>query len=402
MANDTMKSNRMRTVQFLYRHRQATRTDIYQHIGLTPATVSQLVSQLIKEGLVQETGEEVSKTKGSGRKQKILTLNHQYAYFIGIDFTLAGLSAYLSDSLGNRIDSFVNPYSDIKKHAINDVVGKAINKMQQRYQQLNIVGAGLAIPGHYDNENHTLISNNKMWSGFNLAKIRQQISLPLVAENNIECMAMARFLFDAEKTPSKFLFLHSGYGLYCAFLQANNLHPKRNYYIGEIGHTVVDPTGFNCECGKRGCLQTYISETWLIKRAKKLYEMSTNTVLHALIKSEAEINLETILAAYQLGDQYITDMLVSGVDHLAISVANLLMMNDADAIYINSRLLQQPEFGQRMVQTIANQLQFIPTKKNAVVKILPYQATSGSRGACALVALTQIVKNKGYQQICLA
>jgi len=223
----------------------------------------------------------------------------------------------------------------------------------------------------------------------------------VLAENNVESMALSRYLFSADDSPEKFLFLQVGFGLYCAFLEPNNLHPKQNYYIGEIGHTVVNPDGALCECGKRGCLQTYISETWLVKRAKQLFELSNTSVMHSLVHNIDEIDLNTVLAAFDLGDPYITNTLDRGIEYLGISVANLLMMCDADAIYINSRILQRPDFNQRVTETIANQLKFIPTKKNTAVKILPYEETRGALGACALAAFAQVVRNESYHAIVL-
>ncbi|WP_057817241.1 ROK family transcriptional regulator [Schleiferilactobacillus perolens] len=392
--------NRERTVQFIYRHPHATRTEIYKGTGMTPATVSQTVAQLITENMVVETGQEVSGT-GSGRKQKVIELNQNFGYCIGVDFSLSGMATFVCDILGNPLSSNLTPYEQVQNQDINGLIAEKINSIVKNYPHHKFLGVGVAIPGHYDGEHQTIISNNPMWNTFDLSKIRLAISLPILAENNIESMALARFLFDSANTPDKFLFLHSGYGLYAAFIEPNSLHPKRNYYIGEIGHTVVNPDGFQCECGKRGCLQTYISETWILKKARLLYRNSNTTVLRSLVADPTKINLDTVLAAYDLGDSFITQSLNQAVRYLGISVANLLMMCDADAIYLNSRILQKPEFHQQISETISTQLTFIPTKKNTTVAILPYQETAAARGACALVALAKVVQNSAYADIML-
>lgn len=402
MINEQINSsNYTRTIQFLYRHPRATRTEIYQGTAMTPATVSQTVTALITDNLVIETGIEVAKTKGSGRKQKVISLNPTYGYLMGVDFTLAGLAIVITNVTGEIQAQDVLTYDQIANQSINDTIINAVQTMLADYQNLNILALGISIPGHYDLERHTIISNNPMWNAFNLETIRQKIDLPVIAENNVESMALARYLFDADETPEKFLFLQVGFGLYCSFIEPNSLHPKQNYYIGEIGHTVVNPHGTQCECGKRGCLQTFISETWLVKRAKQLFELSDTSVIHSLVKNLDEIDLRTVLAAYELGDPYMTDILDQGIEYLGISVANLLMMCDADAIYINSRILQREDFKQRVTQTISNQLKFIPTKKNTTVQILPYQSVRGAQGACALAAFANIIKNESYQKITL-
>lgn len=403
MKNEQInRSNYTRTIQFLYRHPRATRTEIYQGTAMTPATVSQTVTALIADDLVIETGAEVTKTKGSGRKQKVISLNPNYGALMGIDFTLAGMTAVITTITGTLIDHQSIPYDQVAAHPINETIIGLVQTMQANNPDLNLLGLGLSIPGHYDIDKHTIISNNPMWNDFDLEIVRQQVDFPVLADNNVEAMALARYLFNAETTPEKFLFLQVGFGLFCSFIEPNSLHPKQNYYIGEIGHTVVNPRGTQCECGKRGCLQTFISETWLIKRAKQLFELSEASLIHSLVNSADEIDLKTVLAAYELGDQYMTDILDQGIEYLGISVANLLMMCDADAIYVNSRILQRHEFNQRITATIANQLQFIPTKKNTEVQILPYEQTRGALGACALVAFSKVIQSPAYEQITLA
>ena len=67
--------------------------------------------------------------------------------------------------------------------------------------------------------------------------------------------------------------------MFCSFSIKSLGVLNSNYYLGEIGHTVVDINGPKCECGKQGCLQTYISDSWLLKRARFLFDYSQNTTL---------------------------------------------------------------------------------------------------------------------------
>ena len=153
-------------------------------------------------------------------------------------------------------------------------------------------------------------------------------------------MSLGEYLFHASNSPDKFLFYHIGHGLFCSFFNSSQLGIKENSYIGEIGHTVVDINGPVCECGKKGCLQTYISESWLIKTGQLLFDSSPNNILRSLVASENDITIETIIKAYELGDSYFTNKIDQGLKLLSTSIANTLIIQDREKIYLNSKLFQ--------------------------------------------------------------
>ena len=237
-----------------------------------------------------------------------------------------------------------------------------------------------------------------MWKDFNLFEIKKYFSFPFIVENNIECMALGEYLFNPLNTPDKFLFFHVGHGLFCSFFDSANLGIKANYYIGEIGHTVVDINGPKCECGKKGCLQTYISESWLIKNAKFFFENSTNTILSNLVKNSEEISLQTIIAAYKLGDSYFKRNIELGIELLGTSISNTLIMRDADKIFLNSELLSHKEFSSQIVDIVQSQMMFIPSKIDLNIEVTNFDNFRGSRGGCALASFAFFIKNLNYSQ----
>ncbi|HEM4817188.1 TPA: ROK family protein, partial [Streptococcus suis] len=143
-------------------------------------------------------------------------------------------------------------------------------------------------------------------------------------------------LFHPESSPEQFLFIHIGPGLFCSFFDSEHILQNKNFYIGEIGHTVVDLNGPSCECGKRGCLQTYISDTWLINNARFLFENVQGSIIKTLVEKPEDITLDVVYNAYRLGDGFIIEKIESGIDFLATSIANTLVIYDSKKIFINS------------------------------------------------------------------
>lgn len=395
-AADAFQLNKSTVLEFIYRNPKTSRIEIANSTGITPATITNIVTDLMESKLLIETGAEVQSTVGSGRKRKVLTLNADAGQFLGLEFNLNGFFITATDLSGNVIATLEQTVDEASIQNINHVIAVLVKKIMKRIEPHNILGLGIAIPGHFDRVNHTVISNNKMWQQFNLSKINNDFGFPIVIENNIECMALGEYLFHPISSPQNFLFLHVGHGLFCSFFNSTRLGFKTNHYLGEVGHTVVDIQGPKCECGKNGCLQTFISESWLVQNARYLYENSSHTVLHSLVESSEMITLKTIIDAYKLHDPYIKKNVELGINLLATSIANTLIMQDADKIYLNSQLFTVPEFRTLVLTTIQNQLQFIPTERTVDIEVVKFSTDRGAIGACALAALTFFIKHPKY------
>ena len=199
-------------------------------------------------------------------------------------------------------------------------------------------------------------------------------------------MARAESLFytTPETSNSNFLFFHIGRGIHCTHIYRDDLYGKENLKIGELGHVIVRPDGEQCECGKRGCLQTYASEAWLIRKAKLLYENVPDTALRRLVDSKEEIELSTILTAYELGDEMIVKLISSAIKSIGIAITNLSMIIDSQRVFIHGKLFQS----EQTIALLRNYINFEPklftfsSKQELIIK--PYSPYTGAIGAAAL------------------
>lgn len=392
---EVFSKNRSTVIQHLYRHPKTSRIEISKLTGLTPATITKITGELIDENIIIETGDEVNKNTGSGRKQKIIKLNENKAVVIGVEVNVKGIFAVATNLIGKVLVEERITYSYDKRN-INIEITNLIEKIVSKIKKNEIWGVGIAVPGHYDTKNNSIISNNQSWAYFNLLEISNRFKFPFIAENNIKCMSIGEYLFNVQSTPENFLFFHIGAGMFCSFFQSKSLGFNSNYYLGEIGHTVVDINGPKCECGKQGCLQTYISDSWLLKRARFLFDYSQNTTLKSLVNQSKNIDLTTIIHAYELGDIYINNQIDLGLKLLATSIANSLIFQDAHKIYINSELLNYNSFRTQLVNSVKKQLSFIPTQENTFIEVLNYNIYRGAKGASSLAVLGIFIRHTGY------
>lgn len=371
----------------IYAKHAISRIDIARETGITPATVSLVTAELLSEHLIQELGEEYDPQDKVGRKKILLSVAPEHSYYIGAEISERFFSFVLTDNTGVILQQ------DVSFHMLNvpittDSFIKALSRFIENtgYAE-RISSIGIAIPGHYtDQTRHQIMTNNAYWKSFNLTEIKNQFSVPVYYSNNVHCMTRAESLFytTPETDNSNFLFFHIGRGIHCTHVYHDDLYGKQNLKIGEIGHVIIHPDGEQCECGKRGCLQTYASEIWLIRKAKLLYDSALDTYLRQLVKNKNDIDLDTILTAYELGDEIIVRLISSAIKSIGIAITNLNMIIDAQRVFIHGKLFQSD----RATTLLKNYINFepnlftLPSKQELIIK--PYSPYTGAIGAAAL------------------
>ncbi|CIV73174.1 transcriptional regulator/sugar kinase [Streptococcus pneumoniae 845] len=153
--------------------------------------------------------------------------------------------------------------------------------------------------------------------------------------------------------------------------------------IGEIGHTVVSSEGEKCSCGRKGCLQTFAGESWLIKKSKILYHQSPYSLLPSLVKNADDIDIQVILTAYQLGDTGIITLIHQALLYLSQTILNISMMIDSQKIYLHSPLLTN----QHIIQKLYSEMNYKPKllyNRLPEVIIEPYNDFTAAHSAIAL------------------
>lgn len=370
----------------IYTRHAISRIDIARETGITPATVSLITAEMLSENLIQELGEECDPQDKVGRKKILLSVAPKHSYYIGTEISEKFFSFVLTDNTGIIIQQdvyFHAPHSPVT----TDIFIQALSRFMEKTGYTDRISSiGIAIPGHYTEETkHQIMTNNTYWKSFNLIKIKKHFSVPVYYSNNVHCMAKAESLFFTapETDNSNFLFFHIGRGIHCTHVYHDDLYGKQNLQIGEIGHMIIRPDGEQCECGKRGCLQTYASETWLIHKARLLYDSTPDTYLRQLAETKNDIDLDTILTAYELGDEIVVRLISSAIKSIGIAITNLNMIIDAQRVFIHGKLFQS----ERTITLLKNYITFepnlftLPSRQELIIK--PYSPYTGAIGAAA-------------------
>ena len=227
--------------------------------------------------------------------------------------------------------------------------------------------------------------------------LTRKIGIKSCIENDTRAMTLGEYTFGNCSNEKNVIFVNIGWGLGIGMILDGKIYRGKSGFAGELGHMVTFNNEIMCHCGKKGCLQTYISESWLIKTGQLLFNSSPNNILRSLVTSENDITIETIIKAYELGDSYFTTKIDQGLKLLSTSIANTLIIQDSDKIYLNSKLFCHLSFKNQIISQIQEQLNFIPTKRNIDIEITQFDNFRGAKGAAALAAFTFFIKSPNFE-----
>jgi len=213
-------------------------------------------------------------------------------YIIGIDLGGTNLKcALLNSSLKIKAKNSFNTKSFDNRHKLIDGLKNSINSFisSQGLAKKSVLGVGVGLPGLIDTFKGIVhfLPNIAGWKEVSLKKIlEQKIKLPVFIDNDARLMALAEHRFGLASNFKNVLCLTLGTGVGGGLIINNSLYRGSDNAAGEFGHIAINENGPLCGCGSRACIEAYIGNSRIIKKAYKLFgfgvslEKISDMVLH--------------------------------------------------------------------------------------------------------------------------
>jgi predicted NBD/HSP70 family sugar kinase len=249
--------NRSLVLQTLYRAGQQSRADLARSTGLTRVTISDLVAELMAEGLLVETGQRA--IIRPGKPATLLDIDRGAFQILGIDLSEHTIFRGAVLDLDGRIlsRSEIPLAGSTGADATAKVI--ALAETLRGMATAPILGMGVGSPGVVDLGGVVLAAPNLGWSGEELqATLSARLSMPVVVANDANVAVLAEHSFgDAD---SDLMLVKVGHGVGAGLLLGGTPLFGSRFAAGEIGHVVVGTDGgTQCACGKVGCLETWLA-----------------------------------------------------------------------------------------------------------------------------------------------
>jgi len=202
-----------------------------------------------------------------------------------------------------------------------------------------------------------------------ISLLRSKIPVPLIIENDANCLALAEFFAQCHGRFSTVMAVILGTGMGSGLILGNKLHRGPNGNAGEIGHTSVAIDGRACECGRKGCGEAYLSGPSLSRRYAELAGES--------------LTPEMILDRYEKGEPHARRVFDESFRVMGELFANCVNALDLEAIILGGGVSNIPLWYEHVPPVMNKALFGIPGRKIPILKAI-LGDSAGVLGAATL------------------
>ncbi len=316
----TKQHNRDLVLQTIFTRQPISRAEIARITSLTRATVSDMITLLLNEGLVEEVG--LGSSIG-GKSPILLSLVADARYLIGLNLAQDKFVGSVVNLLGEIKETIEIPFSDSDGQQALTFVYQILDQLFAKNWK-PVVGIGVGTPGLVNTrEGIVLNAVNLDWQDLPLANLlEKRYHLPVCVVNDSQANAIGEFVYGGGHEPDdNLVVVNVRHGIGAGVLINGQLFQGDGGGAGEIGHLLVQENGVLCRCGKHGCLETVSSANAVVRRARELVKDFPGSELG---KETSKINLNSIVSAFLNHDPLAQMVAQDAAHYLGRSLANLV------------------------------------------------------------------------------
>jgi glucokinase-like ROK family protein len=371
------------------------RVDLAKKFSLSQTTITKLTDELIKFGIIAEYGtEEILEQRGAGRPRTILRLLPDARYAIGVHIgigtyriAITNLKGEIRCSEVKNFDLGNSPY-DVLLDIVNGINHCIeVNKINRSF----IIGIGVGASALVDhNQGVNILAPRLGWKNVPIKRIlSDQLELPVVVDNNVRAMALGEGFFGKGFGASPLIFIYGRVGIGAGIIINNQILRGNSYGAGEIGHFVMIPEGGKfCHCGKRGCLETLVSEAEILNQAQDLVDKNPDSILASCLRrNEIENPVERVYLAAREGDILAQGIIDNCGYFLGLIIADLVNLLDPELIILGGMFYECQDLILPKTQEVIKEKSFTKEGQRIQVEISQFGWQASMVGAAALALI---------------
>ncbi|MGN7210520.1 ROK family transcriptional regulator [Brachybacterium paraconglomeratum] len=331
-SKDIRSESRFMVLRSVYVHGTVTRAQISAETGLSPATVTTLVGELVDEGVLREAGQISSQ---GGRPTATFQANPRRGTLLAVDVAETYVRVDLFDTSLDRLDQERVEIPQVA-HSIESVaahIGDCLGRLRVRHPELedSLLGAGISLPGQVDPVRGVdVFAPNWGWHEVPLMEaLEAVVPVPVRIDNPLMALATGELWFGAGRRFRQFVAVNLGTGVGAGIIVDGQLLRGRGNSAGEWGHTTLIWDGRECRCGRTGCIEAYVGVEGI--RAT-LAEIAPEHDLLAVPHHRDFI--ERLMRAEATGDDAAREALMRTGDHLAAGIGNLVNLLNPEHVSV--------------------------------------------------------------------
>jgi predicted NBD/HSP70 family sugar kinase len=378
----TKEHNIRLITQVIYDELRFSRADVARKTKLTRATVTEIVKELISNGLVREVGEGQS---SGGRIPTLLSIEKDARHIIAVDVSPDQLTGALINLRGEIKEYTTSALDKQNEEVIQEQIFDFINQLKRASKETRVLGIGLSITGVVNTDTGVLLFANRL---NNLRNVRfkdilrgQHDGLPVCVMNNGHALALGEYsLIQGEPPVTNLIAIRTGSGIGGGLILNGKVFDGDGYGAGEFGKDVVEYT-----CGKYGKLAAVATDEAIRDRYEKLASQVPTT--NRRRKGQSRLTLEQISKAAQDRDSVARHIIEETGRYFGRAIGYLVNALSVHHIIVSGDI---HVFGDRLRDEMTKEMEIFSDKElatNTIIKIVPVDNKKYLIGAASQVLM---------------
>jgi N-acetylglucosamine repressor len=393
-------SNEWNVLQLVHAKPSISRIELARRTRLSAARITSIVENLIRKGLVVESGHNPS---AMGRKPVSLSIRPDAGFVVGVDLGTFYTRVVIMDLQGrvvhrHRSETAISDGRDLVISRTLKLVHQAIAGSGKPESGLR--GIGIGHSGVIDVKAGVVLSfprpgQMEEWKNVPLRRIMErEFAVPCLLEDSVRGCATAEQYFGLGSGLNDFIYVDAGMGIGAAIFLDGKLYRGPGGSAGEFGHITVDEHGPLCSCGNYGCLETVASCAAVIQSVRNAIEKGVNSRVRDAARGDLScISIEMIGQAARENDGLCFRILNQAVAHIAVALADVVnLLNPHVLIFGGALFRSAPELFLDPLRRAIKQRALEKSANEVELKISALGGEAAALGVAQLISHTVLEK----------
>lgn len=365
----------------------STKFQLAKALGLSVSSTNELANRLIEQGWIIQDGV----VKGNrGRNAKILRINPQHGFLLGIDLGRKTTKAVVTDlSLEPLVITVCEtPFNDSREAILEQVLAVAREALKESGKSVDqIIGAGLGLAGQVHEQSGLCLNffSKPEWNDFPIRDfMKDHLDIPFLITMWARGGALAEKWFGKARSVSNMLFVHIGSTISIGMIFDNKLYSTSSGVSGELGHMTALPNGHRCYCGNFGCLETVASEEGILGQVQDEIDDGFLTHINDYGR-KPNFTYEDVVAAANQGDKLAFQVLEKTGEYLGTCIADVINLLSPDLVILGGHVFDKARQIIRTVEVTIRKRALETATRTARIEFTSFGADALALGAAAAV-----------------
>ena len=347
-------SIKIKTLELIKNSNGISRSELAKELDITPAGVGKVVNRFLENGIIEETSVGVST---GGRRPLILKINEKkIGEILGVSLAPRFIQMVIGDISGKILKS--KKYSLKKRllekeHNILELTEKLIEREIKKNSDISIIS--VVMNGMVDSENGiSIFSPHYNWKNINLKKrFEDKFKLKVFVENDVRAMALTEKIFGSCKENQNFVVMNIGDGVGGSIFLNDAPYHGYGSISGELGHMVVRRNSpEKCSCGKKGCLETEVSNVAIIKKITSQIKLNNYSSLKNILIEKGALTINDILKGVAEKDMLTFNIVIDAINMIATAIDGIISVINPEKIVLFGEIFQN----RFLFETLVNEI----------------------------------------------